>query len=217
MSDGGTNGYLAAFDLDGTLVDSWRDIALAVQITLEDRGLEPLDPRWIRQRIGLPASALFEDVAPVEMISALVTQFRANLLEVLGTHSVPYPGVFEGLEKFLGQGWTCAVATNKPKQLAELALREAGLDDYFQIVVGADAPLMPKPSADIPRECLHRSGCKGGILVGDTESDIRAAEAAGLVSVLIRYEEGGFRQITHTKSDHIVGSIEEVLGLEMRL
>ncbi|MDP2287967.1 MAG: HAD family hydrolase [Actinomycetota bacterium] len=172
----------ALFDLDGTLVDSVADIALALNTTLRARSLPEMSMAELDALMGHPIALILSNAGIEHDLDEAVVEFRSTLVDVMGTHSTVLPGVVEVLNILQARGWQLGVATNKPKHLADLALQRAGLADWFKVIVGAQS-LAPKPSAAIPEACLAELDCTGGVMIGDTRMDIEAGHAAGLATI----------------------------------
>jgi phosphoglycolate phosphatase len=171
------------FDLDGTLIDSKLDLALAVNATRKHMGLEELDHARVFSYVGHGAQmlirrALEEGVSEAEVESALayfLDYYRAHMLD----NTLPYPGVREGLELLAGR--PMAVLTNKPVRFSRAILEGLGLAGYFRVIYGGNSFERKKPD---PMGLLHVLGEFGVappevLLVGDSEIDVQTARNAG--------------------------------------
>lgn len=205
---------IAAFDLDGTVVDSWRDIKLALQRTLEPRGLPVPSDVEVQARIGLPAAALFADSPCDAPVTDLVDEFRAHLADHLGTHSVVFPETASVLTQLGRRGWICALATNKPPDLAHLALDRSGLKDLFQVIVGPGLALRPKPAPDILFACLKAARARSGFMVGDTPHDVDAGARAGLTTVLVVRPGAALPEAGEFEPDYTIEDLMQILDLD---
>lgn len=192
---------LMVFDLDGTLVDSVLDITLAINMTLATRDLPPLTRGEISPLIGLPASAIFESIG-MSNSDELVAEFREHLGRLAGSHSIVFPGVEATLRLLGEQGWWLAVATNKPRALAEIVLERIGLKSNFDAILGSDG-LAPKPEPQIVAECMRRLPNRESWMVGDTTMDIVAGRAAGAHTVAICAGSHSRDQLLKEKPDRI--------------
>ena len=204
---------LAAFDLDGTLVNSWRDIKLALDLTLGPRGVQSPTDQEVQERVGLSADKLFIEVHESIPRDELVDEFRFHLSQVLGTYSCVFPGARETLLRIRELGWRTALATNKPAGLAQVALERASLDSLFDVVVGPTPSLRPKPAPDILVECLELTGSSEGLMIGDTAQDVVAGRLAGLVTVLVAHETSFVSRPPGVTPNHVVSNLREILQL----
>lgn len=178
------------FDLDGTLVETRRDIASAVNAMLEERGLLPLPVERVADHVGsgarvLVARCLAEcgvaSPRPDEIESAY-ERFHARYLERLLDSTHAYPGIVGLMERIRAASIPMGVVTNKPIVPTERILQGLGLAGYFGIVLGMESLPERKPH---PAPLLHaweRLASNEGIavLAGDMLIDIEAARAASL-------------------------------------
>lgn len=182
---------LVAFDLDGTLIDSDRDIAQAVNRTLGDLGLPLRSLEEIRTMIGRGARDLLaramgsEDAAEVEAArQRFVLHYAAAPVE----HTTIYPGVLEMLGDLRQAGLCMAVATNKPSALATLIVRALGLEAAgIRAVAAADEVQERKPNPAVlalaqQRACPEATP-QETVYVGDMGLDIDTARAFGATAV----------------------------------
>jgi phosphoglycolate phosphatase len=183
---------LVVFDLDGTLVDSSRDLAAAVNAALARvAGAPPLPEAQVREFIGNGAGQLVarslaaagsklrtDDVLPV-----FLDCYRARLLDT--THL--YPGVREALDGLAGR--SLAVLTNKPGDLSRAVLSGLHVADRFvRIWGGGDVPARkPDPAGLLKLMRELDAGPAETALVGDSSVDVRTARAAGVRMVGVSY------------------------------
>lgn len=186
---------VVVFDLDGTLVDSRRDLAEAANRLIREHGGEPLSLEQVVGMVGEGVRILVERVlragCGTEAVGEPeVDRFRELYAEGLLRNTRPYPGIVELLERLHGQ-LPLAVLTNKPLQPARLILEGLGLSGHFATVVGGDGPLPRKPD---PEALLALAGQLGGgqaLLVGDSAVDLSTARAAAMPFALATWGFGG--------------------------
>jgi phosphoglycolate phosphatase len=187
---------LIVFDLDGTLVDSRRDLANATNALLVECGATPLSEERIGRMVGDGAATLvaraFAAVAIVQPPDAL-DRFLRIYGDHLLDHTRPYPGVPEALDHLRSRS-RLAVLTNKPLASTRRILEGLALASYFppDAVVGGDGPFPRKPD---PTALCHLAAHAGvplqdTLLVGDSAIDWRTARAAGTAACLVRYGFG---------------------------
>ncbi len=178
------------FDLDGTLAETRRDIATAVNLMLGERGLPELAVDRVARHVGRGARVLVtrsieestggRTPEPAEVDRAYGS-FHAHYLAHLLDHSHVYPGIEELLARLGGAGVAMGVVTNKPVAPARKILDALGLAPNFAIVLGGESLPQRKPD---PGPLLHArealgAGERAALMVGDSEIDIAAARAAG--------------------------------------
>ena len=187
---------LAAFDLDGTLIDSRRDLADSANVMLAGYGARPLDELQIASMVGSGAPTLVKRVlsaagvdAPLE---AALARFLAAYDDRLTHHTRPYDGVPAVLEALQSRNTAMALLTNKPLEQSVRILDVFGLAKYFPWVVGGDGPLARKPAPDGMRFLMTQASVTPdqAVLVGDSTIDLETARNAGVRVCLARYGFG---------------------------
>lgn len=180
---------LIGFDLDGTLVDSAPDLAVAVNHALATEGLTSLSVEAIRPMMGGGGRTLMEralaasggDPAAVDRLyPVMLDHYLAHIADL----TRPFPGVVDALDELKAQGVTLAIVTNKLEAPALKLLTELDLTDYFAVVIGGDTLGVGKPDPAPIREMVRRCGNARAAFVGDTIYDVKAARAAGVPCAL---------------------------------
>ena len=199
---------IAVFDLDGTLVDSVRDIHLAANQVRVSCDIAPLSLDEIGLLIGHPAARLFSD-APGD-VAQLVAEFRTALAEVSGTFTRTMPGVVELLDLLEARRWTLAVATNKPTELAKVVLDRVGLLERFDSVTGADG-LAAKPDPAVIVAALGGKAWPSAVMLGDTTMDVIAGRGAGVQTVAVASGSHSRELLEQQAPDWVVDSLVEIV------
>lgn len=187
---------LIAFDLDGTLVDSRRDISDAANDLLVACGASPLSEAAIGRMVGEGAATLvaraFAAVAlpaPADALPRFLRYYDRRLV----AHTRPYAGMPDVLA-VLRERYTLAVLTNKPLAATQQILDRLGLADYFErrFVVGGDGPYprKPDPTGLLALAATAGTDAAATCLVGDSMVDWQTARAAGARACLARYGFG---------------------------
>lgn len=206
------------FDLDGTLLDSLEDIALAMNDALAGLGrpAHPVDAyrAFVGRGVGvLAARALGEghaDLAPLA-----VEAFRRAYAERLVERTRPYPGVAALLDALAARGVPAAVLTNKPEPAARV-LVERLLDAWPWAAVIGDRPGLPhKPDPTGARAAATALGVApaDALLVGDSDVDVHTARAAGMVAVGAAWGFRGREELEAAGAEVVVERPEDVLAL----
>ena len=191
----------ALFDLDGTLIDSVPDITLAVGELMTAEGLEPFDEVDVRAMVGHGLRVLVRRALQARGRTPDPAEFEAiiaRMLEIYPRHltgrTTLLPGVVECLDTLAAADCAIAVVTNKLQSAATTVLDHFGLSDRFTIILGDQeglSDLAPKPAPDMLLHAISQVGVgpADALMVGDSESDIASARAAGVFSVAVR---GGY-------------------------
>lgn len=203
MSDaaGDLSGAAAIFDLDGTLIDTAADLAAAVNHALVGAGAPPLDLATARGLIGHGARAMIRrgfaaagrtlsDADLADRLAAFLDYYNAHIADA----SRPFPGAIKAIARLRAAGVRVAVCTNKSEAPARRLLAMLGVDGSFETIVGGDTAAKPKPDPAPVRLCLEATlgspRATRAVFIGDSDTDIRAASAAGLACVLVEFGYG---------------------------
>jgi phosphoglycolate phosphatase len=182
------------FDLDGTLIDSQRDLVQSVNATLRGMGRAELPEDLVASYVGsgapvLIGRALGGAASPEELQNALaffLNHYEKHKLDF----TKEYPGVREALEQL--RGMPMAVLTNKPVNISEEILEGLGLADFFRAVYGGNSFATKKPDPLGANTILGELGITAAeaAMVGDSEVDVQTARNAGMISVIVNFGFG---------------------------
>lgn len=196
----GENDRPLLWDLDGTIVDTRRDIASGVNGLLSELALPPLTLDSVTRKVGkgvrnLVGLSLEESGSPAndeESLTRSVERFREHYSRHLLDTTAPYGNLAGLLRTLRDRGRAMAVVSNKPEDLSRAILRHLGLEDCFAVVLGGDSLPTRKPDPQPLLRALEacRAGRPGGtgransvtdaVLIGDSVIDLQAARAAGM-------------------------------------
>ena len=188
------------FDLDGTLLDTFRDLGAAVNHALELGGFDPVPVDSSKDLIGGGAKIMLARAVdqqggmPEEDFHALYKHMLRYYSENNAVHSRPYPGALEALDALATRGVTMAVVTNKFEEFARSILTQVGLADRFVTIIGGDSmgkgpdgKHLAKPHPDPVIEARKRCGGGSFVFVGDSTYDVAAARGADVPVVVAAY------------------------------
>lgn len=187
------------FDLDGTLVDSAPDIALAVNRMLKELNKNEFDEATIRQWVGngakilieraLSGSAVIDQDLDNNITQSALAIFLAHYQQCLCVNSTLYAGVKEGLLSLKNAGFRLAVITNKPEELIQPILSSLGIGELFEVLIGGDTLPEKKPAPAPLLLALKQLNVTAAqcLMIGDSKNDILAAQAANIDSVGLTY------------------------------
>ncbi|KRG66224.1 phosphoglycolate phosphatase [Stenotrophomonas humi] len=206
------------FDLDGTLVDSAGDIAEAVNRTLDDLSLPRVSEATVRSWIGegvrkLVTTAL-RDAGVDRTLDEVMPSFMRHYHECLLRSPQLYDGVLETLEALQAQRLPMAICTNKPSALVPPLLEHLAIDRFFAHIIGGDSLPQRKPAPEPLQHVAALLGqpVQGCLMVGDSATDLHAANTAGMPIVLVRY--GYTRDLDLDAADAVavIDTLPELLG-----
>jgi phosphoglycolate phosphatase len=212
---------LIVFDLDGTLIDSRRDLANATNALLVECGAAPLSEERIGGMVGDGAATLVARAfaaVDIDRPSDALERFLRIYGDHLLDHTRPYPGIREALDHLRSRR-QLAVLTNKPLASTRRILDGLSLASYFPpaAVVGGDGPFPRKPD---PAALCHLAAqadvpLRDTLLVGDSAIDWRTARAAGVAACLVRYGFGfdGVPLDQLRVEDRVISAPNELMSL----
>ncbi len=188
------------FDLDGTLADTSADLIAAANHCFRGLGLgDLLDPEADKLtafhggramlRLGFSRVTGFAE----DEVDRQYTRLLAAYRDRIDVETRLYPGAVEAVEALRAQGYAVGICTNKPEGLAELLMQRLRVRDLFGSLVGADTLPVRKPDPAPYRASVERAGGVVGrsFLVGDTETDVKTARAAGVPCALVTFGPEG--------------------------
>ncbi len=187
---------IIVFDLDGTLIDTAPDLLASLNHCLERSGLPLAKPQELRSYVGMGGRVMIERAFAAQQrgfadgeLDELLAAFMEHYEGSIPGGSIPYPGLIAALERFEGAGYIAAVCTNKLERLSMSLIGALGLAPRFRAICGADTFDFRKPD---PRHLLETIIMAGGdpgraIMVGDSQTDIDTAKAAGIPVVAVDY------------------------------
>ena len=188
------------FDLDGTLLDTFRDLGAAVNHALQLGGFDPVPVDSSKDLIGGGAKIMLARAVdaqggmPEDDFRALYKAMLAFYAENNAVHTVPYPHAEEVLTELAARGVQMAVVTNKFEEFARKVLGQLGLDRHFVTVIGGDSmgrgpdgSFLAKPAPDPVIEAKRQCGGHSFAFVGDSSYDVRAARSAGVPVIVAGY------------------------------
>ena len=212
---------LAVFDLDGTLIDSRRDLADSANAMLAGYGGGPLSDAHVASMVGCGAPTLVARVLAAGGVDAPLNEALPRFLsaydERLTHHTRPYDGISDLLDDLRSRHTSMALLTNKPLEQSVRILDAFGLAKYFPWVVGGDGPLPRKPAPDGVRFLMMQASVTPDqtVLVGDSTIDLETARNAGVRVCLARYGFG-FAELAATDlrgDEFLVDTPAEISGV----
>jgi phosphoglycolate phosphatase len=208
---------LYVFDLDGTLVDSLPDIALALNAALADDGLPSLDAGVVRELVGegvqrLAEKALATVGAPADRAGALAAAVVRRYTERPCVASHLYDGIESTLAALRARGHRLTCLTNKLGGLARALLAALGVEQSFDAIIGDGDGFPRKPSPQAIESLRARFG-RSALMVGDGLPDLAVARAAGIPSAAALWGYTTEPRLAAEHPSHLLRRPEELLTL----
>lgn len=189
------------FDLDGTLADTAGDLIASANTALAELGHPPqlvmgqddatafaggrAMLRLAAQRMGIAEAEALADAGYQPLLAAYGRD--------IDVHTTLYDGAVAAVDRLRARGDATGICTNKPEGLAVDLIARLGLSDRFPALIGADTLPTRKPSAAPLTETIARLGgdMSQAVLIGDTITDRKTAQAAGIPCILVTFGPTG--------------------------
>ncbi|MEM7400400.1 MAG: phosphoglycolate phosphatase [Pseudomonadota bacterium] len=208
------------FDLDGTLVDSAPDIAISLNKMLLQLDLPTQDIAQVRDWMGNGAMRLIKRALTGEVSgeppATLFKQAQQLFFDLYAEHinvqSTMYAGALEGLTELHERGYMLACVTNKPRRFTPPLLRAFEIDGFFEYLICGDDLAVKKPDPQVLQTVLKQADLSPfqAVMVGDSASDMKAANAANMQSFCVRYGYHQGKGVDALGADYIIDSVAEV-------
>lgn len=209
---------LIIFDLDGTLIDSIPDLAIAVNQALAHHHALQADIQQIKSWVGNGSYLLMSRACKWagisdERIDDVHDAFLDAYAKCCSNLTLPYAGVNDGLMRLKQAGYLLAIATNKPSAFLPDIITSVGWQERFSIIIGGDDTPAKKPD---PMPLLHICQKLGvdaqqAIMVGDSKNDILAGQNAGMMTLALSYGYNYGEPIAQSNPDKVFDEFGELV------
>ena len=183
------------FDFDGTLVDTAPLIVATIQATIAELGLEAHTDAECRATIGLRLEDVPSVLWPANEVAA--RDFAGTYRRIFDELKRPlgvtcFPRVIETLDKLHHDGYRMAIASSRSHKSLDEYVKQFGIEDYFDMLIGGDDVEHGKPSAEPVVKILQACGWSANetLTVGDAAVDIMMGHAAGTATCAVTYGNG---------------------------
>jgi phosphoglycolate phosphatase len=216
---------LLVFDLDGTLIDSAKDLSNSVNATLAYLGREPLPDAVISSFVGngvpllLRRSLARSQNLPVDQVAeSLLAKSQSFFLDHYREHKLDFTYAYEGVMESLralheppgGEARTMAVLTNKPVRPSQGICEGLGMAEFFLHIYGGDSFKTKKPDPEGLRALMKEAGARPEqtVMIGDSKGDVQVARNAGAWSLGCAFGFGP-QNLMETPPDVLVDAAAE--------
>lgn len=212
------------FDLDGTLLASAPDLAIAVDRMLAEMNLPAAGLERVAKWVGDGARQLVIEAvqfaqgssSPINdtLIDNALQIYQRHYGECLNHSSHLFPGVREALQHLHTQGMRMACVTNKGARFTEPLIDHFGLRELLSVVVSGDTLPQRKPDpAPLLEACRQLAIAPSRtIMIGDSRNDVRAARAANMPVICVRHGYNHGRPIEEEQPDFIIESFFDLIA-----
>jgi phosphoglycolate phosphatase len=207
-------------DVDGTLVDSVPDLAYCVDEMQKSLHLPVRGEAAVRQWVGNGVERLvkraltntMEDEPEAELYQKGLSVFRDLYAENTSKRSHLYDGVETGLNYLKAEGYRLGCVTNKAGEFTLPILRDLGIQDYFEVIICGDDTPRKKPDPLPLLTAAERLSVapQQSLMLGDSQSDVKAARAAGFQIICMSYGYNHGEDIRSFNPDAVLDSFAEL-------
>ncbi|MCK5851840.1 HAD-IA family hydrolase [bacterium] len=202
------------FDLDGTIIDTREDLALAINLMRADYNLQSFTVEKVASYVGNGSRKLVErSLMGTELnIDEALQKFVNHYSQHLTDNTYCYNGAVDTLEKLKAKGINCAILTNKPEIATLKILNAMNLMRFFDPIFGGDSTSFLKPDPGALNIIIEKWGISKEelIMVGDNYTDIHVAENAGIKSAFFTFGYGVKGEI---EPDYIFDNFSDLLNI----
>lgn len=202
------------FDLDGTLLDTLKDLQNSVNFALISYNFPMKSLEEVRNSVGNGLKMLIRSCLPVKTDEATVDAVLTKMKEYYRQHchdaTKPYPGIPELLGRLYAENYRMAIVSNKAAPMAR-ELHRVFFPQTIAVSVGETESMKRKPAPDMVFEALQQLGAEitDAIYIGDSEVDIQTAENAGLPCLCVGWgfrsedalQKAGAKMVYHTSKE----------------
>jgi len=205
---------IVIFDMDGTLIDSKKDITTSINyIRKTNHNLAPVSEEFVVECINMEVRDLpnlFYETTTYEEKDR--EMFEVHYAQECVKNPYLYDGVKETLHTLVKKGVKISVATNAPTQFAVRMLASLGVADLFDVIIGADKVKESKPSPEmlnvILRHCNFNKDKDEAWMIGDNSKDMKSAKNAGIKSAFATW---GFSP--HSDYEMTISDPSEIISI----
>ena len=207
---------LFVYDFDGTLVDTFADIANSVNLALAEMNIQSLSRETIRRNIGSGVVNLMSrslEGSGCDDVEMAVSFFQKHYNNHLLDQTKLYPNGREVVEHFSKK--KNAILSNKPISFVEKILTELNFLSPFDAVLGGDSLSERKPNPMGLQLLMKNLNChvKEVLMIGDSAIDIETGKHAGVITCGVTYGLGDLSSLRDSKPDYLIDNLSSLKSL----
>lgn len=203
------------FDLDGTLTDPKEGITKSIQYALSKMGIYE-DCENLLSFIGPPLFDALKQKYNFDTMNATtaLNYYRERYMSIGLLENSVLPGIPEVLQVLKEAGYTLAVATSKPTQIAIAICKNFNLLQYFDVIIGSEMDGTRVLKAEVIAEVLKQLNAspKDTIMIGDRKHDILGAKKVGITSIGVTFGYAEDGELEEAGADFVISSPQELLS-----
>ncbi len=205
------------FDLDGTLIDSTEAILESFDAAFHSFGKSTPPPEAIKALIGLPLETMFVELGvDAAQADAYTQAYKRHYRKIHTQKTILLPhaeAAVEEAHRFARLG----IVTTKTSQYSRILMEHFGLMHYFDVLIGRQEVLHPKPDPEGVRKALTALSYRQGeyaVMIGDTCVDIDAAKAANIAGIAVLSGYATRRQLAQCAHTVVANALEALRLIE---
>ncbi len=203
------------FDLDGTIVDTFRGVTTSVAYSLNKFGIRVEDLESLRPFIGPPLEESFSEFCGFqgEDVKHAIEYYREFYREEGWKNCDLYEGMRELLRHLKEKEMKVLLATSKPELFAEKILEYFDIDQYFDVIAGADLEGKRSKKLDVMKYSISQIenlNVEEAVMVGDRKYDKIGSDGMGMRCILIEYGFGEHEELIKCEPFAIVPTVKDL-------
>lgn len=209
----------AIFDLDGTLINTIKDLTTAFNIAIATVGEAPKTEEQYRQYIGSGSLNVLKLIFAesnksysIEELEKMLHIFMVEYEKLDDKETVPYEGITELIVKLKNDGFKLAILSNKPHDPAVRCVKNVLNYNDYELIHGKSDTIPLKPSPDglnyfIKTMGVEKENC---FYIGDSDVDILTGKSAGVTNIGVTWGFRGRKELEGVGADYIVDTTDEL-------
>lgn len=215
-----TSRRLVVFDFDGTLADTWRDLATALNRTLRDESLPEVTGPEVRFWVGQGVLPLLARAAP-DADTARLERLRAHFFAHYERACLDTTKLYDGIAECLDacRGADLVIASNKPAVFLVPMARRLGITRHFAAIFGGDSLPVRKPDGAVLHQIHARLRERTGndydaiFMIGDSAIDVETGRNANATTIGCAWGLRGRKELEAAGVDHLIEDPSEIPAL----
>ena len=209
------NQKLIIFDCDGTILDTFDLIEKTVFQTFKEKLPNyNLTLEEAHAFFGPLIDDSFKKYASTdEEVQELINCYREINTRIMPDYIKAYDGIEEVLKELKKSGFKIAIVSNKVTDAVVQGLKICNINQYFDLIIGAEKMTNPKPAPDGITQALKLLNKKDAILIGDTIIDIETGKNASIDTIGVTWCKTTKEEFKQNKATYIIDRPNEILKI----
>ena len=206
------------FDLDGTLLDTVKDLATASNEVMKEYGFPVFSDEEIARKVGNGISKLIERCLPedqLHLIDEAVKRFSYHYGNCYLNDTAPFKGMMDLLNELQDRNILLGVNTNKGSAFCENLLKEKLVGINFFRIIGSRDNVPNKPDPYSCKEIINDMKLnKDEVLyVGDSDVDVITGKNAGVKTVWVSWGLRSYEDVKDSNPDYMIDEPKQLLNI----